>query len=68
MAAWITRDPADGTRHHLREFDSHEVALQETAMWRSYYDHHPVRLPGEMNSLLRRQFHLPFWRSCAAVW
>ena len=37
-------------------------------MWRSYYDHHPVRLLVEMNGLLRTQFHLPFWRSCAAAW
>jgi hypothetical protein len=67
LAGWIARDLADSAHHDLRDFDSHDVPLRETAMWRSYYDHHSLRLLAEMNGLLRRQFHLPFWQSCAAA-
>ena len=33
-------------------------------MWRSYYDHRPVRLFAQLTTVLRRQFRLPFWKSC----
>jgi len=68
LALWIAVDFANRSTHDLRQFDAHEVARLETAMWRSYYEHHRVRLFGELTVLLRRQFHLPFWRSCAAAW
>jgi len=48
---------------HLREFDPDEVALLETAMWRSYYEKHQVRLFNEMSELLRSQYHMPLARS-----
>ena len=35
----------------------------ETAMWRSYYDHQPVRLFGQLSELMRTQYGFPFWRS-----
>jgi hypothetical protein len=66
LAGWILRDLTASTRHDLRDFDSHAVALGETAMWRSYYDHRQVRLFGQMTALLRQQFHLSFWKSCLA--
>lgn len=63
LAAWISWDLLNPRTHDLREFDGHEVARLETAMWRSYYDHQPVRLFGELTELLRTQYGFPFWRS-----
>lgn len=68
LALWIAYDLGDSSVHGLRDFDGREVARLETAMWRSYYEHHPVRLFVELTELLRRQFHLPFWRSCAGAY
>ena len=48
---------------HLREFDADEVARLETAMWRSYYEKHRVRLFNQLAELLRTQFHMPPVRS-----
>jgi hypothetical protein len=63
LVLWVTIDLASRSRHDLRDFDGHEVARLETAMWRSYYDHHSVQLFRELAELLRRQYHLPFWQS-----
>ena len=68
LALWIAWDLADSRRHDLREFDGHQVGRLETAMWRSYYEHHPVRLFLELTDILRSQFHLPFWRSCMGAY
>jgi hypothetical protein len=64
LAIWIAFDLVRPGSHDLRQFDPHGVARLETAMWRSYYDHHQLRLLGELAGLLRDQFHLPFWDSC----
>jgi len=68
LACWIAIDLADSIRHDLRDFDGHVVARIETAMWRSYYDHHQVRLFFQLTELLRSQYHLPFWRACNAAY
>ena len=68
LSLWVTSDLSRSTRHDLRRFDPHEVARLETAMWRSYYDHRPVKLFAELSTLLRRQFELPFWRSCQGAY
>jgi hypothetical protein len=68
LALWVGYDLTDWRRHDLREFDGHEVGRLETAMWRSYYEHHPTRLFVELTQLLRDQFHLPFWKSCAGAY
>jgi hypothetical protein len=52
----------------LLRFDGHEVGRLETEMWRSYYGHQPVRLYLQMAELLRRQYHLPFWRACIGAY
>ena len=64
LVVWIAKDLAFSPRHSLRDFDPHEVARLETRMWRSYYDHHSVRLFADLVTLLRDQYHLPFWRAC----
>jgi hypothetical protein len=68
LALWVAWDLADPRRHDLREFDGHQVGRLETAMWRSYYEHHPARLFLELAEVLRSQFHLPFWRSCLGAY
>ena len=47
----------------MREFDPDEVARLETAMWRSYYEKHRLRLFNQMSELLRTQYHMPVVRS-----
>ncbi len=68
LAGWVAIDAAAPVRHDLRDFDAHEVGRLETEMWRSYYDHRPARLFGELTTLLRRQFGMPFWRSALGAW
>ena len=68
LAVWVIHDFARSVDHDLREFDAHEVARLETAMWRSYYDGDRFQLFAEMSTLLRRQFQLPFWRSCLTAY
>jgi hypothetical protein len=36
LVLWAVIDLAGSSKHDLREFDGHEVARLETAMWRSY--------------------------------
>jgi hypothetical protein len=67
VAAWISIDLNNHTRHDLRRFDPREVARLETGMWRSYYGHERVRLFTGLIDLLRRQYHLPFWRASAGA-
>jgi len=63
LGGWVAVDIFDHTRHSLRDFDPHEVARLETRMWRSYYDHRSLRLFADLVTLLRDQYHLPFWRA-----
>jgi len=68
LTLWIARDMVLAGRSSLARFDGHEVGRLETAMWRSYYGHQPVRLFGQLLDLMRRQYHLPFWRASLAAW
>jgi hypothetical protein len=68
MTLWVVHDLAYPSLHDLRDFDGHEIARLETAMWRSYYGHHRFLLFAQLTELLRRQFHLPFWRACAGAY
>jgi hypothetical protein len=68
LGVWLVYDFSRGGRHDLREFDPHEVARLETAMWRSYYDHERVKLFSQLATLLRQQFRLTFWRSCQGAY
>jgi hypothetical protein len=52
----------------MREFDPDEVARLETAMWRSYYEKHRLRLFNELSELLRTQYHMPLVRSNAVAY
>jgi hypothetical protein len=63
VGALVTFDLYGPRTAHLREFDSDEVARLETAMWRSYYDKHRLKLFRELAELLRTQYNMPYVRS-----
>jgi hypothetical protein len=50
MLVWVSIDLSDRSRHDLHQFDGHEVARLETAMWRSYYSHERFNLFRELAS------------------
>ena len=64
LALWVAGDLLLPHQSSLLRFDGHEVGRLETEMWRSYYGHQPGRLYQQLIELLRRQYHLPFWRAC----
>jgi hypothetical protein len=64
LMLWIGADMALPKTSSLVHFDGHEVGRLETAMWRSYYGHQPMRLYWQLVQLLRSQYGLPFWRAC----
>ena len=68
LALWVAGDLGLPHRSSLLLFDGHQVGRLETEMWRSYYGHQPVRLFRQMVELLRKQYHLPFWRSHLAAY
>ena len=63
FAAWAAYDLFSPRSAQLRNFDPDEVARLETAMWRSYYEHHRFRLFTELAELLRTQYHMSIVRS-----
>ena len=68
LTLWIGADILYPTRADLRAFDAHAVARLETQMWRSYYEHHVIRLFNELAELLQREYVMPFWRSRVAAY
>jgi hypothetical protein len=63
LISWIAEDLLVPRQSSLIHFDGHEVGRLETAMWRSYYGHQPVRLFVQLLDVMRTQYHLPFWRA-----
>ena len=63
LALWLAADFTLPSHSSLIQFDGHAVGRLEADMWRSYYEHHSVRLFGQLIELLRQQYHVPFWRS-----
>jgi hypothetical protein len=63
LLLWIGWDLWGPHHSDLSDFDATEVARLETAMWRSYYERHEVRLFMELTELLRTQYHVPLFRS-----
>ena len=63
VLVWVAIDLFGPRTAHLRDFDPDEVARLETAMWRSYYEKHQVRLFNELAELLRKQYNMPLVRS-----
>ena len=63
ILTWSVIDLFAPRTAHLRDFDADEVARLETAMWRSYYEKHEVRLFNQLAELLRSQYNMPLIRS-----
>lgn len=63
LSIWIVVDLFAPRAHSLRDFNSSEVARLDTAMWRSYYAKQRVALYFQLTELLRKEYHLPWWRS-----
>jgi len=61
LVVWIAADLAIPRRSSLIHFDGHRVGRIETGMWLAYYGHHSVALFGDLERLLREQYHVPFW-------
>lgn len=66
--AWAGFDLYGPRSSKLRDFDPHEVARLETAMWRSYYAKERVQLFNQMTELLRSQYDMPFATSNAVAY
>jgi hypothetical protein len=60
---WVFLDLAVTRESSLKEFDPRFVSRLETEMWRSYYDRKPLDLFFQLSELLRKQYHLSFWKS-----
>ena len=63
LGCWIAVDFAVPRSVNLRQFDPTVVGKLDADMWRSYYEKKHVRLFFQMTTLVREQFHAPFWRS-----
>ncbi len=47
----------------LRQFNPHEVARLDNAMWRSYYARERLKLFLQLAELMRTQYHFPYLKS-----
>jgi hypothetical protein len=63
LALWVGIDLAIPVHNDIRRFDGAAVGHLEADMWRSYYEHRPLRLLRQMHELLEKQFGLPYWRA-----
>ncbi len=50
-------------KHDFKQFNPVQVGTLDAAMWRSYYEHKPIKLFFQLSSLMRNQFHAPYMRS-----
>ena len=48
---------------NFRQFDPVVIGHLDADMWRSYYEKKRFKLLWQMSTLVRKQFHAPFWRS-----
>ena len=63
LSGWIGFDLFGRCTGSLRDFNPSEVARLDTEMWRSYYSKHRLKLFIQLTELLRKEYHLPWWRS-----
>jgi len=61
--AWILTDLYYPFKRDIRKIDGAVIARMDAAMWRSYYEKKRIKLFLEASSLMREQFHFPFWQS-----
>jgi hypothetical protein len=63
LAVWIITDLNYPFKTDIKKFNAAETARLDGAMWRSYYEKKRVKLFMQSATLMRNQFHIPFWRS-----
>jgi len=68
VVGWITIDLNYPYKTDIKNFNPAEVARLDGAMWRSYYEKKKLKLFFEAAELERKQFGVPFWRSCAMAY
>jgi hypothetical protein len=68
LIAWIVIDLNYPYKTDIKNFNPAEVARLDGAMWRSYYEKKKLKLFFQAAELERRQFHVPFWRSCVMAY
>src|SRR5689334_13719006 len=68
IVAWVIIDLYYPFKRDIRKIDATEMAAMETHMWRSYYEKKYIRLFLQTATLMRDEFHFPFWRSQRAAY
>ncbi|HEX4850522.1 MAG TPA: hypothetical protein VFV08_06930 [Puia sp.] len=63
LFTWICIDLFFPFKTNLKNFNYVEVARLDATMWRSYYEKRKFSLFLESAELMRKQFHVPLWRS-----
>lgn len=60
---WVLFDLYIPVKSDITSFDPVKVGKLDADMWRSYYERKPIKLFFQLSSLVRKQFHCPYWRS-----
>jgi hypothetical protein len=68
LVAWICIDLFYPFKREISKLDGEETGRMEAAMWRSYYEKKKMKLFFESATLIRKEFHFPFWRSHRAAY
>src|SRR5690349_11248242 len=68
LASWITIDINYPYKTDITQFNHSEVARLESEMWKSYYEKRKLVLFMLSAELMRKQFHVSFWRSQAMAY
>jgi hypothetical protein len=63
LVLWITADYLWPVSNSIYQFNPKAVATSDANMWRSYYAKEPAKMFFQFASLMREQFHAPFFRS-----
>ncbi len=68
FTAWIMIDLNYPYKTDIAKFNHSEVARLESEMWKSYYEKKKLGLFLLSAELMRKQFHVSFWRSQAMAY
>jgi hypothetical protein len=68
LGAWIAIDLLFPFKRDISRIDAAGTARMDGAMWRSYYEKKKLKLFMQSATLMRNQFHFPYWRSHRAAY
>lgn len=68
LAGWIAIDILYPFKRDIGRINAAQTAKMDGAMWRSYYEKKKLKLFFQSASLMREEFHFPFWRSHVAAY